>query len=52
VGKQSTLACHNVNPLVTSAILIKLAGITYDAKYGIPLCCFIFKMNSYEDIVI
>jgi hypothetical protein len=31
---------------------MKLAGTigTYDAKYGIPLCCFIFKMNGNEDI--
>jgi hypothetical protein len=31
---------------------MKLAGITYDAKYGIPLFCFIFAMNRNEDIAI
>jgi hypothetical protein len=31
---------------------MKLAGIAYNAKNGIPLFCFIFKMNIDEDIVI
>jgi hypothetical protein len=46
-----------LNPLVTSVtffgkILMKLAGMAHNAKNGIPLFCFIFKMNSNEDIVI
>jgi hypothetical protein len=31
---------------------MQLAGIAYNAKNGIPLFCFIFKMNRNEDIVI
>jgi hypothetical protein len=31
---------------------MKLAGIAYSAQNGIPLFCFIFKMNRNEDIAI
>jgi hypothetical protein len=42
---------------VTSAtffgkILMKLAGIAHNAKNGIPLFCFILRMNRNEEIAI
>jgi hypothetical protein len=33
-------------------MLMKLVGTAYNAKIGIPLFCFIFKINRNENIAV
>jgi hypothetical protein len=54
---QSVIDLKSVKPLgderpFFGKFLMKLAGIAYNAKNGIPLICFIFKMNGNENICI